>query len=1149
MKSLRYKFLLSISLFISFTVMPSKAAFHINEIMPANAWGFMDASYNFGGWVEIYNDAYVAQSLYGYYLSLYGDSLKQFRITDLTATVPARGYWVIYFDHHDMASLQVDDKMDCEGGTVYLTNRMGDLVESVSYPEQITNTSWARLTDGTGEWGVCSAPTPGSTNNRAPFAANRLQAPLFSMDGGVFTSAVTVNITSPDGLPIYYTLDGSEPTLNSSRWSGEMVVSQSAVIRAQVIADGFIPSPLVSRSYIISDHEVTLPVVCIAINPRFLINDTVGIYVKGTNGIVGNGQSTPCNFNQDWDRPANIEYYVGGKLVLDQLCDIAIGGGWTRAYSTIKSLKLGAEKKYEGLNSFDYDFFAQKPGQRYKGIYLRNGGNDYNGSLMKDAFQHCLAGSALDMDYQAYQPVVHYINGKYYGITNLRERSNVQYIYSNYGYDKEEIDMVEKIAPSISPYFEVKTGTIDAMNDLVTLSARAADATVYAQIEKRMDVDQFLAYLVPEIFSGNWDWPENNVKFFRLRNGGRFRWIMYDLENGWSSSYNCFTDASNGFTGANNSGTAAQYSHTAVLFKNLINNSTFKNRFIDYMSLCMGSLYTSDRITYFVDSIASLIRPEMSYEQSLLGLCYSFENYVSGFKSAMTNRPYTVMEQMKSFFSLTGDIVSLSLSKNRSDGTILVNDIPVPLGGTRGYTFTGRNLTLKAQAPAGYHFKQWSYLSGNSETIFSAGSNWKYYDKGSLDNTSWSSSSYDDTSWSQGAAPLGYGKNTIVTTVSYGSDSRAKYPTTYFRTTLNLASLSSSDEFTVTLSIDDGAIVYLNDREVYRYLLANGTITYDTYATTYSTGNPAVTTFTIPASYFKKGANSIAVEVHQNSGSSSDIYLDMEISRKGSSTTLAHQEPQWTIAVTAPVEVEAEFEEDTPAAGAATLPPVRINEVSASNDIYVNDYFKRSDWIELYNTTGSPISIAGLYISNDPLNLQLCRLPAAPVEQTVIAPYGYRILWADKLQDKTQLHLPFKLPAEGGRLYLSSYAGDGATLLWSDTLTYVWHGESHTFGRYPDGCDSLYIFNRVTFMAANRFSPINESATALAKAYGDSITRADSIAAEIHHPAMEPDVVSVTYYNMAGQAMGEKAPIKSGVYIRCERLSNGAVRNVKVIKR
>ena len=57
--------------------------------------------------------------------------------------------------------------------------------------------------------------------------------------------------------------------------------------------------------------------------------------------MSGNGQSTACNWNMDWERPVNMEYMVperdnrGGvrySSVLNQEADLEISGGWTRAY-------------------------------------------------------------------------------------------------------------------------------------------------------------------------------------------------------------------------------------------------------------------------------------------------------------------------------------------------------------------------------------------------------------------------------------------------------------------------------------------------------------------------------------------------------------------------------------------------------------------------------------------------------------------------------------------------------------------------------------------------------------------------------------------------------------------------------------------------
>lgn len=1140
----KIKYLFSI-LFVCASFSTAHATFHINEVMPANASLNMDSTYNYSGWVEIYNDAFVAQSLYGYYLSCDASNLKQFRITDIYATVPARGFYLIFFDHHDMNPYQIDYKLDCDGGSVFLSTRTGALIDEVYYPEQIINTSYARLTNGGDDWGICTAPTPDASNNNATFATNRCEAPVFSRDGGVFLQSITVDITSPEGKKVYYTTDGTEPNAQSKVWSGSQTITSNTIIRAQVIEEGFIPSPLITRTFIISDHEITLPVVCLCTAPKNLTDNTIGIYVRGTNGITGNGQSTPCNWNQDWSRPASFEYYVNGELVVDQQCDIAIGGGWTRGYSNVKSLKLNAEKKFEGKNTFDYDFFVQKPGLKFKSIYLRSSGNDYNISMMNDAFQQCLVGEVLDIEYQAYQPVVHFINGVYYGIINMRERTNTQYVYSNFGYEKTELDMVEKIAPSQSPYFELKTGSLDAINEVLALADNAVDESVYQEICERVDIDEFIAYLVPEIFSGNWDFPENNVKFFRHVDNGKFRWILYDLENGWSSSANVFNDGAHGLLGTNNTGSMAQYSHTAVLFQKLIKNESFKNRLIDYFSLCMGTLYQQERIANTVDSIAALIRPEIPYEQQNIGYCWGFENAVSGFKTTMNGRPYTVMNQIKNLFGLQGTIVSLKVSSNVPKAAVKVNNIQLPLETMDGYTFTGRTLNFTAEAPHGYKFKQWSLLDYSSSTVFPSGSKWSYYDSGSLDNANWTASSYNSSSWATGNAPLGYGKNGLATTVSYGQNANSKNPTTYFRTSFSLSSLSSSDEFTAELSIDDGAAVYVNGNEVYRYLL-NNYASYDTYASNYADDNPDRVSFSIPASYFKNGTNVIAVEVHQYSASSSDIYLDMSISKKGNTQSSGYSIPELALSITDAVNIQAVFEEMENREDVAI--PVRINELSASNGVYINEYFKRNDWIELYNTTGEEVSIAGLYISNNLEEPQLYQLPDSPEDQVVIPPYGYRILWADKLEDNTQLHLPFKLPAEGGKILLSAYADNGTDLLWCDSMTYVPHTSTNTFGRYPDGTDSIYIFNRTSFAKKNIHSPYNNSATALIAAFNDSIANIKTDPTLLQKVSEEVVVVSTVYYNLNGIALGNAEPAPQGVYIKCDVFSNGLRTYTKIKK-
>ena len=150
--------------------------------------------------------------------------------------------------------------------------------------------------------------------------------------------------------------------------------------------------------------------------------------------------------------------------------------------------------------------------------------------------------------------------------------------------------------------------------------------------------------------------------------------------------------------------------------------------------------------------------------------------------------------------------------------------------------------------------------------------------------------------------------------------------------------------------------------------------------------------------------------------------------------------------------------------------PVRINEISADNSMYVNPtYFKKNDWIELYNTTNDAIDIAGMYLSDDVAEPEKYQIPVSKTINTVIPAHGFLIVWADKLDDVAALHTPFKLDADGGAVMLTS-----ADKVWSDTLFYDAHSDDMTVGLYPDGGENVYLMNTPTIASSNKISSYAE---------------------------------------------------------------------------
>ena len=147
----------------------------INEIQVANIDMFVDPSFNYGGWIELYNPGDSDVNLSGWYVSDTPDNLKMYALSSKIGTIKAKGYKVLWFDHYNKnySPTQIDSKLDSDGGTIYLSNNKGVLVCSLSYPEAISRTSFARTSDGLDTWGLTYQPTPGKSNQSSAFASEQ----------------------------------------------------------------------------------------------------------------------------------------------------------------------------------------------------------------------------------------------------------------------------------------------------------------------------------------------------------------------------------------------------------------------------------------------------------------------------------------------------------------------------------------------------------------------------------------------------------------------------------------------------------------------------------------------------------------------------------------------------------------------------------------------------------------------------------------------------------------------------------------------------------------------------------------------------------------------------------------------------------------
>lgn len=139
---------------------------------------------------------------------------------------------------------------------------------------------------------------------------------------------------------------------------------------------------------------------------------------------------------------------------------------------------------------------------------------------------------------------------------------------------------------------------------------------------------------------------------------------------------------------------------------------------------------------------------------------------------------------------------------------------------------------------------------------------------------------------------------------------------------------------------------------------------------------------------------------------------------------------------------------------------IKINEFLADNQNDVkNEYNMYEDWIELFNTTTSPIDLSGLYLTDNYANQFKFQIPL----NTIIQPNSFMIFWADEdPSTATYIHTNFKLSASGEQLMLSTAAG-----VVLDSLTFGLQQTDKSMARCPDGVGSFTVAAYPTFKLSN----------------------------------------------------------------------------------
>lgn len=600
-------------------------------------------------------------------------------------------------------SLHTNFKIKNEGEGLFLFNAQNQLIDSIRIVELPANVSYGRYPDGASDWKYFYSPTPGEANLNA-MDELRNDSIRFSLPAGFYSGEIQLSLSSnANNVTIKYTTDGSEPTFESKEYNGTLTLLLTTVIRAAAFYNENRSSEIFTKTYILNS-EHTLPIFSITTNPDNLWDYNKGIYVAGPNAETADPHFG-ANYWQDWERQVHVEFFDEQKTeLLDQEAGVKITGAWSRANEQ-KSLALFARSVY-GKGSFSASLFKDLPFDKYESFMLRNSGNDWSYTMLRDGYASEIAKS-LDIDRLAYQPAVLYMNGEYWGVQNLREKPNEHYFESHFGVDEDDLNLLEV-------QNEVVTGSSSGYIDLLSFikSRNVATDENYNHISKLIDISCFIDYELFQIFINNTDWPGNNIKYWNSNEShSQWRWLLYDTDFGFDiwdgGAYRgngiVFATTENGPSWPN-----PQWS--TYLLRRLLGNANFQHQFMNRMADLLNTTFQSENMNAKLDSVMNLIQNEMPFHVARWNTWGDWDTKIGVIRRFNNNRPSYVWQHFNGYFNVNNHTVTLSVS-SKDAGKIKVNSIT-----PNSYPFTGNYFSqvpvmFTAIPNTGYKFVRWENAS------------------------------------------------------------------------------------------------------------------------------------------------------------------------------------------------------------------------------------------------------------------------------------------------------------------------------------------------------------------------------------------------------------------------------------------------------
>ncbi|MCP4849637.1 MAG: hypothetical protein GY899_16990 [Verrucomicrobiaceae bacterium] len=639
---------------------------------------------------------------------------------------------------------------------------------------------------------------------------------------------------------------------------------------------------------------ISLPTISIVTRQSNLTSSSTGIYSNpGSDGI-------------NWERESSVEFIHppgwvdpdGNDGGFQSPCGLRIRGGFSRRTQNPKhSFRLFFRGQY-GNGRLNYRLFGEEGVDTFDKFDLRGpqnyswamGGTSQN-SFMRDTWSRDLQGE-MGHPYKKGRWVHVYLNGIYWGMYQIDERAEANYGETYFGGDEDDYDVVKSFGgvtdgnrSSYQRLWQKWQAGFTSSDDFFEIQGRGPTGAPDSSLEKLVDIENLIDYMIITYYTGDRDGPGSRYtqprpnNYFGIYNRvdpDGYKFFEHDSEHSLGTGENNMVSP---FTRSSSLTDFNPHTlHERLATQNLEYRMLFADRIAGY---CYnGGLLTDSASIARVDRRAAQIDTAIiahsarwgdtsRSRQAWLGAVQGVRNFISG-------RVPVIIGQFRSV-GWYPDIDPPRLSEHggyvSSDQQLFINGGP----GVIYYTVDGADPRELGGVVSGSA----EVFEGNTTTsiLINDGADWKYLDDGSDQGVSWRNVGFDDASWQGGPAQLGYGDDDEDTELEFGEDSSNKHATTYFRTRFNVEDAADLSSINLRLMYDDGAAIYLNGAEFFRSSNMASNMRYNEYTVGgVDTPSEDFQRFDgLSADLLVEGENTIAVEIKQGDGSSSDISFDMEL--------------------------------------------------------------------------------------------------------------------------------------------------------------------------------------------------------------------------------------------------------------------------------